>query len=195
MGPRTLSACFDLFDANLDISFRNLTHTFIFKESLCTCSVRSINGRVLAFVIQYRANQKVMVQPSSCYQPLRISSTSIRLLVLCPEPHPEDHRIQCKLVIEDLESSPHYEALSYTWGVPDDLNFKIWVNGVHLPVRRNLLTVLRALRRDKDRTLWIDALCINQEDVRERQQQVGIMGSIYMKAARVVGWLGMAGHT
>ena len=131
-----------------------------------------------------------MAHPPSCYQSLSHTSKSIRLLVLSPYLHPEDHRIQCRLIIKDLDSSLDYEALSYTWGTPDDLGFRVWVNGVHVAVRRNLLAALRVLRRDKDRILWIDALCINQEDLDERNQQVGIMGDIYAKARQVVGWLG-----
>jgi hypothetical protein len=43
---------------------------------------------------------------------------------------------------------------------------------------------------DTDRALWMDALCINQEDVIERNQQVYLMGSIYSQAREVLVWLG-----
>ena len=59
--------------------------------------------------------------------------------------------------------------------------------------RRNLAEVLPYLRYEyRIRTLWIDAICINQQDLRERSSQVKIMGDIYRLADRVVIWLGSA---
>lgn len=43
------------------------------------------------------------------------------------------------------------------------------------------------------RLIWVDALCINQEDDRERAGQVKIMGSIYQRARLVKVWLGKEG--
>jgi hypothetical protein len=43
-----------------------------------------------------------------------------------------------------------------------------------------------------DRKLWIDALCINQEDIAERNVQVQRMGNIYQTAKGVLIWLGEA---
>ncbi|KAI8945568.1 heterokaryon incompatibility protein-domain-containing protein [Xylaria longipes] len=58
-------------------------------------------------------------------------------------------------------------------------------------VRENLLEGLRVFRlADQERTLWVDALCINQEDTDERNQQVGMMGLIFWLAERVLIWLG-----
>lgn len=57
----------------------------------------------------------------------------------------------------------------------------------------NLIVALRHLRYpDRTRALWIDALCINQKDEREKSLQVGMMGSIYRHAGRVLIWLGPA---
>ncbi|OAL43523.1 hypothetical protein IQ07DRAFT_580167 [Pyrenochaeta sp. DS3sAY3a] len=54
---------------------------------------------------------------------------------------------------------------------------------------------LRHLRYpDKPRTLWVDAISINQDDLLERSQQVNRMGSIYTYAQRVVVWLGSSSH-
>lgn len=59
-----------------------------------------------------------------------------------------------------------------------------------VPVTRNLATLLPYLRLpDRSRTLWINALCVNQSDARERSQQVRRMADIYQKATRVfLGW-------
>jgi hypothetical protein len=60
-----------------------------------------------------------------------------------------------------------------------------------LHVTLNLLIALKHLRRDHvPRILWVDAICINQEDLRERSSEVGQMGWIYSKADSVIAWLG-----
>lgn len=84
----------------------------------------------------------------------------------------------------------HYEALSYTWGshVKSDL---ITLGGTAFPVTSNLFAALRALRNEHaDSILWIDAVCINQDDIFERSQEVLRMLRIYQRAERVVVWLG-----
>ncbi|KAJ3527913.1 hypothetical protein NM208_g10467 [Fusarium decemcellulare] len=91
------------------------------------------------------------------------------------------------------EFQPRFEALSYTWGTEPPCGFII-VEGTTVtkfPVRENLLAVLQQLRyTDNSRTLWIDAICINQNDNDERRIQVGRMASIYRLCYRVVVWLG-----
>ena len=96
-----------------------------------------------------------------------------------------------------------YEALSYTWGSvhnPPTYLIEIIesvqptgdsVTTATLPIHDNLVEALRHLRHpDKPRELWVDAICINQEDVNERNQQVKWMADIYSHANRVVIWLG-----
>lgn len=62
-----------------------------------------------------------------------------------------------------------------------------------IPVTENLHTALKRFRfPDKPRTLWVDAICINQQDVPERNQQVQIMGPIFKNAGCVLVWLGEA---
>jgi hypothetical protein len=140
-------------------------------------------------------NQYKMSSSSFSYNPLDKASRSIRLLILSPIPHPEDNRIQCSLVTKSLNLSLQYEALSYVWGPVDELNLRIRLDNCLFPVRRNLLLALRALRGVTERILWIDALCINQEDIEERGSQVQIMGSIYAGAQCVLSWLGTPDET
>jgi hypothetical protein len=105
-----------------------------------------------------------------------------------------------------------FEALSYVWGTETELHTITVRNGSPSPssdsgeetdtrehetatstiaVRPNLLVALRYLRDPKNvRTLWIDAVCINQQDLSERSTEVSRMGSIYHNAKRVVIWLG-----
>lgn len=90
---------------------------------------------------------------------------------------------------------PAFEALSYTWGSPEN-PIDIFINQSRggfsiLSVTKNLGDALPYLRfEDRDRVLWIDAICVNQQDLEERSQQVKRMAEIYSKAARVVAWLG-----
>lgn len=104
---------------------------------------------------------------------------------------------------EDADPNPTFEALSYTWGSPDDPTSEMAVNSSesepHHPctgtitIRRNLDTALRHFRYpDRTRTMWIDAVCINQGDEDEKSKQIRRMGDLYKAAHRVVVWLGAA---
>ncbi|OAL00781.1 HET-domain-containing protein [Phaeosphaeriaceae sp. SRC1lsM3a] len=85
----------------------------------------------------------------------------------------------------------YYEALSYEWGDPNGLKHTILINGQPIQVRDNLFHALACLRElSMFEPLWIDALCINQNDIRERNHQVGMMALIYKSAAKVRVWLG-----
>ncbi|KAF1982758.1 hypothetical protein K402DRAFT_295350, partial [Aulographum hederae CBS 113979] len=83
-----------------------------------------------------------------------------------------------------------YDALSYAWE-SDKGTTIIQVDGHHLQVTRNLAHALRRLRRPGvARTLWVDAICINQSDNEEKSRQVGMMKNIYESASFVLIWLG-----
>jgi hypothetical protein len=98
---------------------------------------------------------------------------------------------------------PTYEALSYTWGSAinpetayverqETTNGHI-VSQTTLELAQNLAAALRHLRYlDKARILWADALCIDQQNNPERDQQVQRMREIYKCANRVVVWLGLS---
>jgi hypothetical protein len=116
---------------------------------------------------------------------------SFRLLSLVPGD--DDSPVECRLIHTRRGFQYHpYEALSYAWGEPT-LSSEIIVNGLLFPITHNLEQALRSLR-DKDggsaRTLWVDAICINQSHVSERNHQVAQMGEIYAAATKVIIWLG-----
>ena len=91
-------------------------------------------------------------------------------------------------------SAPHYEALSYTWGESTQDHTILLNGGVRISITDNLHRALRRVRYvTKIRTLWIDALCINQDDDIERSHQVQVMGLIYKTASCVNIWLGEPG--
>ena len=108
-----------------------------------------------------------------------------------------DDRLRGKLRNASLEDGPLFEALSYTWGLPATGNRVIRIDDQHdFPITENLFAALRRLRwRFTRRSIWIDAVCINQDDVVERGSQVSIMGDIYSAASRVLIWLGDLGST
>lgn len=88
-----------------------------------------------------------------------------------------------------------YEALSYTWGDPKDKDRPLIYISEHptssLPVTRNCFNALKALRqRVRPRNLWIDAICINQADLKERSHQVRNMARTYASASSTVIYLG-----
>lgn len=114
---------------------------------------------------------------------------STRLLQLLPGATGEP--IKGSIVNVNLYDNPGYEALSYCWG--DAANtIRIYIGKEYIDVTRNLHDALVKLRDKEDpRTLWIDAICINQYNVSERSQQVGIMGQIYKQAKKTLVWLGL----
>lgn len=113
---------------------------------------------------------------------------AIRLLILWPKSEGSDH-ICCSLSEHFLNNCPQYETLSYTWGTqPDRTN--ITCNGRPLNITSSLSQILSHLRGTEERLLWIDQICINQNDDREKSQQVGMMRDIYRRSSQTVAWLG-----
>ncbi|KAF5977125.1 heterokaryon incompatibility protein [Fusarium bulbicola] len=100
--------------------------------------------------------------------------------------------VSCKLeTLNLLEAKTDYESLSYAWGSSEN-KATIRVNETTLQVTQNLEDALTYLRHDsRPRSLWIDAICINQSDVDERNSQVRLMGGIYSSASCVISWLGL----
>ncbi|TGO43686.1 hypothetical protein BCON_1082g00010 [Botryotinia convoluta] len=95
--------------------------------------------------------------------------------------------------LKDPSNTIKYEALSYEWKEASNDDPIILVNDCKFRIRKNLYDALIQLRFvDKDRYMWIDALCINQSNHLERNRQVHIMQTIYKRARRVILWLGPA---
>ncbi|KAF2085296.1 HET-domain-containing protein, partial [Saccharata proteae CBS 121410] len=101
----------------------------------------------------------------------------------------QDSKVSCTLSHASLDQPPDYRALSYTWGDPNDVG-SITVDGDSFQVRKSLEIALRQLMCDQPLTLWIDALCIDQDDEIEKTEQVRQMEQIYRRANSVITWLG-----
>jgi len=132
------------------------------------------------------------------YQPL--SSGNIRLLRLLPHGGDSAAPIRCHLIQYPLEEhcggNHLYEALSYVWGDPAERFFICILSeseACDFEVSANLHAALLRLRdRYFERILWIDAICINQSDDKEKEHQIQSMAKIYGLANRVIVWLGEA---
>lgn len=138
------------------------------------------------------------------FPPLDNSKQSLRLITSC-----NFTKVGAILVeIEDTELPANYTALSYCWGPPgDEVEIQLRCTKTHqdgsLQVRRNLYDFLHHLAQPelcswqrcmeqewRAPCIWIDAICIDQCNINERNHQVQQMSSIYMGAAGVIVWLG-----
>lgn len=121
------------------------------------------------------------------YQPLQ-EPMDFRLLELLPGER--DETLKCSLAHSSLTSHPYYHAVSYTWGTPGLIQ-EIELSGVAHSIQANLFEFLQQLRLTYATvTLWVDALCINGNDILEKNIQVPLMGLIYSYAKSVLVWLG-----
>lgn len=138
--------------------------------------------------IQNEIRQQFLNQP---YPNLPLRGQQIRLISLSPARR-FNAPVHCQIFRVQLSESsiPPYEALSYVWGSFSDAT--ISMNNMNCyTVTDNLTAALRHLRgRKKPRLLWIDAICIDQNNLDERNCQVGMMRDIYARADRVIVWLG-----
>ncbi|KAG4428036.1 hypothetical protein IFR05_016482 [Cadophora sp. M221] len=126
----------------------------------------------------------------SLYAPLNPSSQEIRLFKL--DYDIESPMIKANLCSTTMDACPTFVAVSYTWG--DSMRQKtIEINGNSVKIGENIWNFLHTIRTTKTfqfHFLWIDALCINQGNVHERNHQVKMMKRIYQQAAEVAVWLG-----
>ncbi|KAI0437303.1 HET-domain-containing protein [Xylaria telfairii] len=124
---------------------------------------------------------------SPIYRPIE-ENDEIRIISLLPHGGDPDAPIHCRFEHVRLGQRPQYEALSYTWG-DQSIQHPIAVDAVGgaVDVGQNCLFALRTLRReDEPRRLWIDALCINQTDLKEKAEQIPIIGDVYQSAAQTI---------
>ena len=117
------------------------------------------------------------------------NSTHFRLATLYPsKSHGEP--IHLSLRIYPLDAAPPYKSLSYVCGDPDDTR-PVRIDGQFLNIYRNLDVALRYVRNDSSaQTIWIDAICIHQQDLDEKNWQVQNMSTIYQNAEEVLAFIG-----
>ena len=132
-----------------------------------------------------------------------LATDGIRLLRVSLDDTPD---ISCDLLTFSREENPPFYALSYVWGSEDN-KIEITINQRPFPITRNLYQALEQWKLklkdgrfhepttpgDSDPVpclLWVDALCINQQDIDEKSTQVPHIGAIYKSCSRVIAWLG-----
>lgn len=126
---------------------------------------------------------------------------AIRILRLFPSTY-DNPQIDSQLITPTGDSEGNisptkpYEALSWCWGTSGKTSYIRITKGEKSYakyVAPNLFAALRALRHHQDfRYLWVDAICIDQDDLDEKNHQVEMMDEIYGNAVRVCIWLGEA---
>ncbi|PMD47010.1 HET-domain-containing protein [Hyaloscypha variabilis F] len=130
--------------------------------------------------------------------PLNRQRREVRVLVLCEGR--DDSPVECSMkTISLFDGAASFNALSYVWGDANDTT-TIIVNQLLITVPKSLANCLQNLRHytashtkllnQNPQTIWADAVCINQQDLLERSQQVQMMDDIYSSARNVVIWLG-----
>lgn len=119
------------------------------------------------------------------------SSHHIRLLEF-PGNTDEDRPLKVTIRVVDIEEATiPYVALSYTWGEPNFSKDLLLDGDEVLRITPSLAAALRRFRYASAlRWIWVDAICINQQDDAEKTMQIPLMGKIYRRASRVMVWLG-----
>lgn len=128
------------------------------------------------------------VSPHQVYHQLPLTAEAIRILDLdCPAD--ETAPLTGTLRVSQLKDCPNFTALSYVWGKGGTTS--IYCNGCGIAITPNCQEALLSLRSMYGGiSIWVDAICINQEDDIEKDRQIPIMGQIYTWASVVYIWLG-----
>ena len=98
--------------------------------------------------------------------------------------------LRCILTHELLDNIQPFEALSYVWGSAERTKDVLVNDEIKLSITENLHSALSDLSASGERRIWVDAICIDQSNVSERNAQVALMGEIYSKAQEVLIYLG-----
>lgn len=159
-------------------------------------------GRVLVIDVPALASLPPPVPPPvprlfQYERPLDKNQHEIRLIRLQPSAT-QNGSLRCRLEYASLDANPTYDALSYTWSEDPQAQYPpseltLYVDDTPLRIRANLDSALRHLRSEVDNVvIWVDAVCINQDDPEEKSWQVDQMRCVYSQAERVHVWLGPA---
>ena len=137
-----------------------------------------------AYKVQKRPRKPGIKQRSQgIYSPLDSKRHEFRILVLRPGPYDKPLRGYLKIIrfpeSGKKKGSGTFETVSYVWG-DKTARASITVTGQTLDIPASAVSALKCMRyRHGERTLWIDSICINQEDLQERAQQVSMMAEIF----------------
>lgn len=130
------------------------------------------------------------------YKGLDVGENQIRLIELHPRaantPATPNDALRCELNPHDRgDTCPSYLALSYAWQ-HDGHRQSVIINKKTYLISETVEQALRQLRHRRNTVyVWIDQICINQDDKEEKNYQVQQMRHIYSEAEEVIAWLGM----
>ncbi|KAI6780866.1 Heterokaryon incompatibility protein 6 [Emericellopsis cladophorae] len=149
--------------------------------------------------MEFKGSQTPLTSPENAFPYASLPATStIRILTLHPGAPSEP--LVGTLTHEILPTSQPYEAISYVWGSDtrcSALHLTDAQTGKSgtLPLTQSIHDALMRMRpHDESRRLWADQVCIDQDDITERGQQVKLMDVIYQSASHVLVWLGSDEH-
>lgn len=140
-------------------------------------------------------NTGLVMSHGTTFPPLEHEDSEIRVFDLAPGTEDETELRGTYRVISldvDEDDTPPYQTISYVWGAIDekDKTF-ITIDDSHIQVTQNLRAALRRIRHPTNKTtLWVDSICINQQDDIEKTQQVNMMHRIYKHCTRCLIWMG-----
>lgn len=127
------------------------------------------------------------------YKRLDRKKKEIRILTLRGSTDSSDANLEgitCSLEHVQLDEANPFYALSYVWGPASDSDL-IDLDGQAVLIRKNLWQFLQQLcKRFSALRVWLDYICINQQDIEERNYQVSMMDQIYRSADSVYAWIG-----
>ena len=135
------------------------------------------------------SSPKIPLEPYR-YASLNADKKEIRLIRANSWNNDEDI-LTFEVTSVSLNAPPEYTALSYVWGSSEKVASVI-LDGRSLPVTRSLYRLLTRARVLRDAYMWVDAICINQGDISERNAQVRLMGDVYSNASKVAAYVGEA---
>lgn len=128
----------------------------------------------------------------SNYRYQSLAENSIRLLRVLPAKHGLYEDIQSEVFTDSLLEPIIFDAVSYSWGNIEEADErKVVLDGSPFTVSPNLYSLLEHLRDSGwTKPIWIDFICIDQQNAVEKSRQIAMMGDIYSKADEVLIWLG-----
>lgn len=133
-----------------------------------------------------KEQEQAQLPPS--YKPLPQPQTDCRLLCILPGRISDP--VVCTTSVINLKAAGRYDALSYCWGSQDRTK-PIICDKTSFNVTPNLESALKRLRSaDISRNIWVDQLCIDQDNLWEKEQQLGLMADIYRCSSQLLIWLG-----
>jgi hypothetical protein len=144
---------------------------------------------VYVYMVRYYKSNTVTQTPE---WDIKIKSPCTAVQLLHIKPGFADEPIECMLEWYDLASlsSVPYTAISYAWGT-DNLTNDIVVDNKRVSITKSAYAVLAAMRSySSPKTIWIDAICINQTREVEKKRQIPLMTVIYESSNEVMVWLG-----